>query len=288
MKRLAALLALLVLLPVCARAAAPIWRVHGPKGEVVLFGSFHLLAPGLDWRPPALDEALAKADELCFEIPEGEADDPGAVALLRREASLHGGRRLADELPPPLYLRLARDARALGLDPALMEGLKPWAVDLLLTETLAGQAGAQADAGVEHTLAGLAGPKVRRCALETAQSQIALLASLGDRDGAADLGVSLDDVEKGPALFTRMMNAYADGDLGVLKAWALDELKAESPRAYRKLFVARNLVFARAVEARLRRPGLTVVVVGEGHMLGPDGVPAILRRHGHAVDGPAT
>jgi hypothetical protein len=40
------------------------------------------------------------------------------------------------------------------------------------------------------------------------------------------------------------------------------------------------------LDARLKQPGQVVVVVGVGHLLGPDGVPAQLRAKGYQVDGP--
>ena len=46
--------------------------------EMVIFGSVHVLPPGLDWRPKALDAALAKADDLWFELPI----DPANVGSL--------------------------------------------------------------------------------------------------------------------------------------------------------------------------------------------------------------
>ncbi|MGH6957179.1 MAG: hypothetical protein ACREEW_11005, partial [Caulobacteraceae bacterium] len=42
-----------------AFAKPPIWIVRSPKASMVLFGSVHLLPAGLDWRPAALDKALA-------------------------------------------------------------------------------------------------------------------------------------------------------------------------------------------------------------------------------------
>ncbi len=62
-------------------------RSHG--AVVVLFGSIHLLPAGLDWRPPALDDALARADALWFELPitidsdnAGEIRPPNSAATL--------------------------------------------------------------------------------------------------------------------------------------------------------------------------------------------------------------
>jgi uncharacterized protein YbaP (TraB family) len=40
------------------------------------------------------------------------------------------------------------------------------------------------------------------------------------------------------------------------------------------------------LDARLKGHGHTVVVVGIGHLIGPDGVPARLRALGYSVTGP--
>ena len=82
------------------------------------------------------------------------------------------------------------------------------------------------------------------------------------------------------------MAAWAAGDLPGLQSLALDPLRQIAPRAYERLIVARNAAFARAVAARVRRPGLAVFVVGAGHLLGPDGVPQRLRALGYRVEGP--
>src|SRR4051812_33515069 len=55
---LAAAIALLI--PTQALAKPPVWVVRDADSTIVLFGSVHILDKGRDWRPQALNEALAK------------------------------------------------------------------------------------------------------------------------------------------------------------------------------------------------------------------------------------
>ena len=53
----------------------PIWRVTDGDTEMILFGAMHDLPPDLEWRTPALDVALDRADLVVF---ESLADDSAA------------------------------------------------------------------------------------------------------------------------------------------------------------------------------------------------------------------
>jgi uncharacterized protein len=64
-------------------------------------------------------------------------------------------------------------------------------------------------------------------------------------------------------------------------------MAAVAPASYRRLIIERNARWARLL-ARVARnqPGVTVVVVGAGHLVGPAGVPSLLRARGFRVEGP--
>ncbi len=68
-----------------AHAKPPVWIVRSHGATLLLFGSIHLLPAGLDWRPAALDDALASADEVWFELPitAKASEEAGAVSLAR-------------------------------------------------------------------------------------------------------------------------------------------------------------------------------------------------------------
>jgi uncharacterized protein len=63
-------------------------------------------------------------------------------------------------------------------------------------------------------------------------------------------------------------------------------MRKASPVLYQRLVTERNARWAEAISQRLRGSGETVVVVGAAHLIGKDGVPAMLRRRGITVEGP--
>jgi uncharacterized protein YbaP (TraB family) len=269
-----------------ARASPPTWRVTGPKGTAVLFGSIHLLPTGLAWRTPALSKAIAGADELWFEIPIGGEDDARAARLLLAKGELARGDSLAAHLPPTLLRRLDDDATALGLSPAALDGMRPWLADATLSIAADARSGALASEGVERQIDTQAPSSTKRRALETAADQIGVLAG-GSMDEQIDLlAVTLDEVETRPDRYPVLVRAWSSGDLDTLRKEALDPLNAASPRAYRALITDRNRRWIRGIEHRLRRGGDILVVVGVGHLIGPGGLPALLRADGLTVAGP--
>ena len=82
------------------------------------------------------------------------------------------------------------------------------------------------------------------------------------------------------------LDAWTAGDIAALDQQALQPMLKSSPRLYQVLITQRNAAWVKTIRARLSGSGRTVMVVGIGHLIGPGGVPALLRAEGVAVDGP--
>ncbi len=267
-------------------AAPPMWRVNGPKGSAVLFGSIHMLPAGLAWRSEALTTAVVAADELWFEIPIGGDADARTTRLLLARGDLPRGDTLASHMSPDMLRRLDADAVDVGLAPAALSGMRPWLADATLSIAADARSGALASDGVERQINAIAPSTATRHALETAADQIGVLAGGSMAEQIDLLAVTLDEVETKPSRYPVLVAAWAAGDLVTLRREALDPLNAASPRAYRALITERNRRWVREIEHRLRRRGDIVIVVGVGHLIGPNGVPALLRADGLSVNGP--
>jgi uncharacterized protein len=269
-----------------AGAKPPVWVVHSGSATIVLFGSVHLLPAGLDWRPPELDAALARADELWFELPITPATDDEASA----ESIVRGGLPKGRSLSAMMTADEAKQMFAAGLDlncaPEALDRMQPWMADLTLSVAEDARSGGSASDGVEGQIQAQAPPTARRRAFETAKQQIGFLADTPVRDQLASLNWTVSEIQQDPTSYQRVVGEWMSGDTAALQNDALAPLQRISPTLYKRLIGGRNRRWASVLEARLKEPGLVVVVVGVGHLIGPDGVPALLRSKGYRVEGP--
>jgi hypothetical protein len=274
--------AALLLSPAAARAEPAVWSVRDADSTILLFGSVHLLPDGLDWRPAALDRALEEADDLWFEtLTEGGEGRMATRAL----GMLPAGESLSAKLSAQGRARLERVSDAVGLSPAAVDGLRPWLADITLSVAVLIRDGARAEAGVEAVLADAA-PGAARRYFETPREQIAFLAEAPEADQLASLEETLRQLDEDPELFTRLVRAWLAGDQATIDALGAAPLRSLSPVLYERLLAGRNRRWTEQILERLAGSGTTVIVVGAGHMTGPDGVPALLRARGVAVEGP--
>ncbi len=274
----------LLLWAVLAQAAEPttcLWRVEGPGGTLWLLGSIHLLAPEASELPPAMERAVAGARRMVFEVDFDSAGDAG-TAILRR-ASLPGEQRLSDLLDPRSAERLGEALLAVGLQPADLEGFKPWYVAITLAGMELRQAGYEPGLGIDLRLwnrARAAG--IPTAGLETVAQQIAFLDGLGLPEQVELLRQTLDEMDRLVPQVEEITRLWRTGRAGEL-AELLGSTFAETPGLYRRLVVERNRAWLPEIERLARTEHHTVVVVGVLHLVGDEGLVALLRRDGFTV-----
>ena len=269
-----------------AQARPPVWTVRDADSELVLFGSVHLLPPGLDWRPPPLAQAVASADDVWFELPIDAATETETSRLAAQLGLLPPDQSLFKLLPPGDAQRLVKVAKLYGVDLAVLDRLRPWLADVALSGAAFQKAGAGAQDGVEKAIAAQAPAHVQRRAFETPREQVEILSGAPMAEQLAALSETIRSMEEDPEAFAVLVNAWMAGDLEALDQEALEPLRKASPVLFRRLVSERNARWTLTLDERLKGRGRTVVVVGMGHLIGPDGVPARLRALGYEVEGP--
>ncbi len=274
-----------------ALAAPPIWHVVSGKTDLTLFGSVHLLSADTTWLTPALAHDLAEADAIWFEIPIDAAGQAEAGQLALQRGLLPADQTLSATVGPAVWAKIERTAQAVNLPPQNLQRLKPWLAELTLSVLDFQGQGARADLGVEQQLAKAAPPATRREAFETVAEQIGFFADAPVADQIESLNETLDEIQDDPDEFKRLAADWARGDVHAIEVEALGPMQREAPDVYKRLLVDRNKRFAQRIETLLKGDvgqgeHHILIVVGVGHLVGPDSVPALLRKDGYRVQGP--
>lgn len=269
-----------------ALAKPPIWVVRDADSELVIFGSIHVLPPGLDWRPAMLDAALTNADDLWFELPMGQATETEIAGLASAKGVLPPNQHLSALLSSAGAAALTKAGQTYGLAPGFLDRLEPWFAEVALAGAQFRAEGADTDSGVEKSLNATAPASAQRRAFETAAQQIALFDEAPLAAQVASLEDSLAQMDQDPEAYDRLIAAWMASDTTALEKDALTPLKQASPVLYARLVSGRNAAWTKVLDDRLKGHGHTVVVVGVGHLLTADGVPARLRALGYSVEGP--
>ncbi len=272
-----------------ARPRRPLlWRLDDADSSVYLYGSVHALRPGTDVLPGAARAAYDAAEALAFEVDMSTiGTDASAAAQLGLATD---GVRLSKRLGPADTRRLQRRIETGGLSLAAVESMEPWLVALVLANIPDGPARFASTAGADNVLFARAVTDGKaHLGLETVMDQAAALDGLSMKDQVAflrdALGGSDDDPESGlPALVA----AWEAGD-DVALAALVDDGTGSSSNLHQRLLTTRNARWTPQIEAFLARedpyghPEDVMVVVGAGHLIGPDSVVAMLRAKGYTV-----
>lgn len=269
-----------------ASAAPALWQVSDGDSSVYLFGSIHMMDDNRDWRTAQFDKLVAEADHVYFEV----ILDAKAFAEVTRQMLVNGrytdGRTLWDDLTDEQAKKLRAEGPAYGLDMTMISSLRPWVVQQALASYALGgsdKLSASALRGVEMVLQAEV-PADRQRALETVDMQFAVLSGGSTSEQVEDLMGTLDGLKelKGRNPLSELAEHWADGDIDAIVNDAFEEMEPGSP-SYRRYFSDRNKKWVETAEQLLASNDQSLFVVGAGHLVGPDGLPALLEQAGYTV-----
>lgn len=274
------------LAPVEARAEAPtplMWVVKDHDSTVYLFGSIHLMKPGVEWQTPKVKDAFSKSETLWLELTDMD-DQAKMIGLVQRYGLDPNGKATAG-LTPEEIAKLEGILAGKGMTVQQIMPLKKWMLSLTLLQLEAMRLGYDAQSGVDLTLLKLARERQMPIrGFETAEDQMKMLASGTEEEDLKGLRQMLEEVGKADNTLDRLFNAWMRGDEAGLNTEMNKFGTDNDPALYQRLLVDRNAKWVPQIEQILAGKGTVFVAVGGGHLVGKDSVIAMLKARGITVE----
>ncbi len=262
-----------------------LYRVHHEGKTSYLFGTIHVGKQDFFPLEPEVTEALAKSSSLVLELDVRSSD--AYFRALARHGQYPAGQTLRDHLSPAALARLQAALDKVKLPLKSVEHYRPWVVANILVGQEIEKSGFNRGMGVEGYLLSNARKKPL-LELENADYQLGLFGSLDDAQQEAYLLENIDEIDSGAALrkSAGLVEAWGAADAPRIAALTRELTSGDTVSARfmeRTLLGKRNPEMAASIEAIMRK-GDAFIGIGLLHLVGDNGVPALLRQHGYQVE----
>jgi uncharacterized protein YbaP (TraB family) len=265
--------------PRTVAASACVWRVTGPNGGVLyLGGSVHALRSSDYPLPSAYNRAFDSSSRLVFE-DDPKSSSSGIKALLKA-GTYPKGDCLRDHVDPRTYAYLRRFFALLNISEEKFSRFRPWLIDLMLDSP----SSQHFELGVEKFLTRRAQANSKPVSgLESTVEHNSFFVRLSDREAEALLLILFINAGHQSAGKTDLVQAWRRGDADALSR-SVHESFRDFPSLGERLLDVRNRNWIPKIESYLSSGKTFFVVVGAGHMGGPNGLLSLLRARGCKIE----
>lgn len=258
-----------------------LWVIKDEDTTIYLFGTVHILKPGMSWFDEAVKESFDASDELVIEMIKPE---PSVMAKIVSELAI-------DKTGVPLRDKLTAEDRAdyeatltkFDLPVAAFDPLDPWFASVNLSLIPLMRNGYAADQGVEDELLSHAKARaIKITGLETPEQQLGFFDNLPEDVQIRFLNFTVDTIDDSANSMEQMVAEWANANIDALGE--LMNAGLEDKILYDTLLVNRNISWAQWVDQRMTEPGTVFLAVGAGHLAGESSLQALLTKKGFVVE----
>jgi uncharacterized protein YbaP (TraB family) len=247
------------------------WLVRRGQARVYLLGTAE--AKDTSWLTASIEKAWNESSALWLETPT----ESGADAKIIEELGHSSTRTFLESLAPAVRLRAEAYIAELGIDPASIQTMRPWLAyytingafwtkykqpDLVYPEQVLRERATRES-------------KLIHSEYPTREALLKSFAAWSDELQSQWIELLLDFLDDQKA---GLNDAYFGWMRGEPSTRALDRMRSKTPLLYQTIQAGRNVWWAHTIDELLRRPGVSFVLVGMNHALGPDGIPQQLQR----------
>jgi uncharacterized protein YbaP (TraB family) len=268
--------------------AAFYWVAEGPHGSLFfLLGSVHI-GDGRELElPPQIALDWMRADELVVEVDTRGLSAYDALESAQRYGLLPPQVSLWDVVSGETWAELVAYLRAHHYPVAAAGRMRPWLIAQLIAQMEFEAAGYDARNGVDAWFLGRADGTRTVQPLESLDEQMSVFAALPAELQEELLREILEKTDAFVETTHAMLRAFETGDEAMLlEVIGTGPTRDPARRLFHeRFFVERNRRMAERLALLSTDPSRTrFVVVGTGHLIGPDSVPALLEDQGFEVE----
>jgi uncharacterized protein len=271
-------------LPAVSAAAAKtvdadpaLWVVKNADTTIYLFGTVHILKPGLSWFDEAVKQAFDKSDRLVLELVEPSEAETQSV--FTRYAIDESGKPLRSKLNDKDKATYEKAMKGVGIPAEAFDPFDPWAAAITMQMVGMMKNGFQPGSGVESVLSAEAKATKKPIeGVETMESQLTIFDTLPQETQLAFLVETAGTMDKMNASFDKLIDSWTKADPDTLAALMNEGMS--DPVLYDKLLTQRNANWAKWISEQMKKPGTTFMAVGAGHLAGRNSVQEFLEGYG--------
>jgi uncharacterized protein YbaP (TraB family) len=256
-----------------------LWEISGKglRSPSYLFGTFHLLCSNDIHFSASLKKALKNAKELYLEL---DMDDPSMMLSAMTLVNMNKGEKLTDLYSPAEYERVEHFFKdSLGSSLTLFQNMKPAFLEAMLYPKMMP---CKTISGVEEELMKLAKEDKKEIqGLETMAFQASVFDSIPYTEQARELLKTIDSINSYKKYFDTMTRIYNNQQLKEIEnMFSKSEFGMEENQDI--LLNNRNKNWIGQLKTIMKKEPV-FVAVGAGHLVGEQGLIALLRKEGYVL-----
>ncbi|MBK8965109.1 MAG: TraB/GumN family protein [Saprospiraceae bacterium] len=264
---------------------ALLWKIsaNGLKKPSYLLGTIHLIPKQKFALSEATYDALAESRRVTFEIDMKEMTNLVSQFSLLPKAFMRNGKTLRDLLPEADYSFVKQKLESQGMAINMLERMKPLFLSTMFGSEEGSTMGNANMTSVEMELfKQVKRRKLETAGLETAAYQMGIFDSIPYEVQAKMLVETLRNSEGTDTEFDQMIEMYLQKDINGMEAM-MGEGENGMDQYQNVLLDNRNRNWIPTM-SRMMLEKPTLFAVGAGHLGGPVGVIALLRKEGYRVE----
>jgi uncharacterized protein YbaP (TraB family) len=282
----------MICLIMAAGSAAPqstghpisMWQINGASNRIYLLGSVHVLRQQDHPIPTAIEKAYQDAEILIMEIDVDDLDPIEMAGMVNELGVIKDGSTLQEIMGPSLYEEAADYASQLDIPFLMLAQTEPWLAAITIEQMMLLRIGFNPEYGIEFHLSAKAGEDSKEIlGLESVREQLEFLDKLSLSAQRSLLIQTLRESLNIEENLDLLIDAWRHGDIDFLEENLLAEMQ-RYPELYRTLVVDRNEAWVEQIRNLIGEQDDYLIVVGTLHLVGDDGLPALLSEIGITTD----